>query len=146
LRADGITVSQIEREKPLLVIELREVNTVWILTMKVLGRFTLNKRRLRLFFENGMLCQLVCLAQVLQRCNKRSIGRQSFVPPAKLRRESCRYLDLVDGGEEPDPRIAFGKGACILGEEFREVRILKVLQPVGNAEVTEIGNRRDAES
>src|ERR1043165_3765060 len=54
-RADRITISQIEREKTLLVVELRELDTVRILSMEILGRFALNKRGLRLFLENRVL-------------------------------------------------------------------------------------------
>src|ERR1043165_9112726 len=144
-RADRITVSQIKREKALLIEELRERNSVRTFCMKVLGCFTLNKRGLRLFLEYGVLGQLVCLAQVLEGRNKRTIGSESFVPPAKLRGKLRRYLDLVDGREETDPWIPRGKRARILGEELREIRVLKVLQPIGNAEVAEIRNRRDAQ-
>src|SRR5690348_2201628 len=69
----------------------------------------------------------------------------SLIPPAVDGGESGGDEDLVDRGEKVHPRVALGKSARVLGEEVRPLRVLKIAQPVGNAEVTKIRDWCDAE-
>ena len=54
-------------------------------------------------------------------------------------------VHLVHGGVEPHPRIAPGERPGIIGERLRHLRVLEVLQPVGQAEVAQVHDRHDAE-
>src|ERR1051325_5597507 len=136
-RAHRITIRQIEREKSLVVVELGNITTLRILRMKIFRRLTLYKRRVRLCLEDRMLGHLIRLAQVFERSDKRAVRSQSFIPPTELCRERRRYLDFVNRREESYPWKTLRKRSRILGEELRKIRVLKILQPVRHAEMTE---------
>ena len=60
-----------------------------------------------------------------------------------MRREGGADEHLVDRRVELHPRIALGERARVVGEQLGKVGVLEVADPVGHAEVAEVGDRRD---
>ncbi len=74
----------------------------------------------------------------------RSSRHCSFHKPFE-RAELGADVHLVHGRVEPHPRIAPGERPGVVGERLRHLRVLEVLQPVGQAEVAQVHDRHDAE-
>jgi len=80
---------------------------------------------------------------VLERSDEPLVRLQLLVPPAVLGGEHCADEHLVDRRVELYPRISVGKGRSVAGEKLRKVWVLKIADPVGNAEMAEVDDRRD---
>ena len=68
-----------------------------------------------------------------------------LVPETLERTELGADVHLVHGRVEAHPRIAPGERPGIVGQRLRHLRVLEVLQPVGQAEVAQVHDRHDAE-
>jgi hypothetical protein len=53
--------------------------------------------------------------------------------------------DLVHRRVQPDPRVAVGERARVLGEVVRPVGVVEAAHPVGHPEVAQVGDGRDAQ-
>src|SRR5215207_4151723 len=82
---------------------------------------------------------------MFERGDVRIVGLQPFVPPAVLGREHRRDEYLVDRRVKAHPRKTRRKGTGVLGEMLGEVGVLEIAQPVWNAEMAKVGDRRDAD-
>ena len=85
----------------------------------------------------------VRLDDVLQCGDERAVVLRLLVPPAIFGREDRADEHLVDRRVELDPGKALGEGARIIGEKLREIGILEIADPVGNAEMAKVDDRRD---
>src|SRR5690242_11423300 len=85
----------------------------------------------------------VCLTKVLEGGYEVSVSFKPLVPPAELRGEGSRNMDLIDRRNKTHPWIALDKCLCILGKKTWPIRVLKASYPIWNAEMTKIGNRFD---
>src|SRR5262249_6602556 len=80
---------------------------------------------------------------VLQCGHEGSVALKLLVPPAVPGRKPRADEHFVDWRVELDPAIPAGERFGIRGEEPRKVRVLEIADPIGDAEVAEIGDRRD---
>jgi hypothetical protein len=87
--------------------------------------------------------QHVRLDDVLERGDEAPVSGQLLVPPAIFRREDRADEHLVDGRIELHPGETFGERACISREELWKIWVLEIADPVGHAEMAEVGDRHD---
>src|SRR5205807_6818115 len=80
-------------------------------------------------------------AQVVQCADEGAVVGQTLIPPSILGGECGGDEYLIDRSIVSNPREALGKGSGILRKERREVRVLKVADPIRNPEVAEVGDR-----
>src|ERR1043165_4209557 len=80
---------------------------------------------------------------MFERCHERALIMELFVPPAITGREQRAHVHFVHRGVELHPGITLREGRRVFGKQLREVRILKISNPVGHAKVAEIRDRND---
>src|SRR3954470_678045 len=80
---------------------------------------------------------------MLERGDEARVVLLLLVPPAVFGGEDRADEHLVDRRVELHPREALREFAGIRSEQTREVGILEIANPVGDAEVAQIDDRRD---
>src|SRR5205085_6680774 len=103
----------------------------------------LDEDRICAHFEDLAHGQHVRLRNVFQSGDEPTIARYLLVPPAVPAREQGADIHLINGGVELDPGKTLGKSRGIAGKEFGKIRILKIAQPIRNAEMAKISDGDD---
>src|SRR5688572_18078632 len=101
--------------------------------MEIFGRFTLNEYGIWTHFQNGSHRPHIRLHDVLQGCDKTAIIPELFIPPAVSGGKRGADKHLVDGRVQLYPGETPREVTCIDGKEIREIRMLKVANPIGHA-------------
>ncbi len=114
--------------------------------MELLGALTLDEDGVGPQTGDLARREQIGAAQMVERGDEGAVGLLTLVPHAGQAGELGADEDLVDGGVETDPRIARGEGGCVAREEVREVRVLEVADPVGDAEVAEVDDGLEVEA
>src|SRR5439155_3041876 len=122
-------------EEALLVQEIGAGERGWLGGVEIFRRFALHEQSGRLLAQDREFSHKVRLGQMLQRGDEAAIGLEPLVPPAVLAGEGRGDEDLVYRRVESHPRVASRESLRVFSEVAREVRILKILEPVGDAEV-----------
>ena len=110
-----------------------------------LAALAVDEHGIRALGRNRLHHQHVGLGEVADGGDEGALVPALLVPQPFERAELGADVHLVHGGVEPHPRIAPGEGPGIVGERLRHLRVLEVLQPVGQAEVAQVHDRHDAE-
>src|SRR5215218_1192247 len=111
--------------------------------MEILGRLALDEQRVRANLQDPLHGQHIGHHDVLESRHESLIAAQLFVPPTIGSRELGADEHLVDGRVELNPGKAAREVFGVSGEKIREIWILKVADPVRDAEVAEIDDGDD---
>jgi hypothetical protein len=103
----------------------------------------LNKDRVVAALEDGFHRQQVGAADVFQGGDERALVVRLLVPPAVSGGEESADVHLVDRGVELHPREPGGEGGGIRVEQLGKLGVLKVADPVRQAEVAEVDDGDD---
>jgi len=143
LAVDPAAVVEIQAEEAAGVEDFGRADRRRTVGVKILRGFALDENGIRPPLQDFLHRQNIGPDDMLEGGDKTPVRPQLLVPPSVFRGEDGADEHFVHRRVELHPGEAFGEGGSIGREEVREVRVLEIADPVGNAEMAEVDDRRN---
>src|SRR5579883_393839 len=131
-------VVQIQREIPFLVVQFRRLNRFRVYSVKIFRGLALHENGIGANIEDLPHPKHVGFGNMLQCSDKTAFGRQLLVPPAVTAGKQGADVHFVHWRVELNERKSLCECPRITCKKLREIRILKIANPIRHSEMAQI--------